>query len=267
MNEKLEKQNTERSPDPLVKYKETNSSLVSFANPMYNINQRIERAETPEEVEKWLKAKELLDNQEERRMQLSEQRKLEFFDEIRLTVFGSLLFISGLIMVFLKMQKPGLALIVLGIYAPMRYPLPEVLKGLSDTLKGLPNIFTNIPSLKKWRAKSMKEMFNEETSNSIFNSQVKKDKSQNIIILFYLGGLIIFFVLVLIKPDVSEGTQEALIILISLIIVFSLSVIKYILEDPQTKLPPINITENITNDRSYNVHHHNENEEQTESKS
>ncbi|MEA5468905.1 hypothetical protein [Spirulina sp. 06S082] len=202
MNEKPEKQDSARSHDPLIKDQKTNFDLVSLTDPTNNaidenIVQRIKEAQTPEEVEQWLQAREQLEIQKERRIQNIEQeknnlqeRRLKIFDEIRLTVFSGLLFSLGVSMVFLKLQQPGLVLIIIGSLKPLKYSIPEISKLLGKI-------------------------------------------SKNISVLAYLFTLIFCFFAILIWADISEGIQQALIIFISLTVLFSLSVIKYILETSQ----------------------------------
>ncbi|MGK7925926.1 MAG: hypothetical protein AB4290_11895 [Spirulina sp.] len=198
MNEKPEPQDLERSSDPLVKYQKTNSDLVSLTEPINNaidesIVRHIQQVETPEDVEKWLQLKDRFELQKERKIQYLEkekkalqERRLKIFDEIRLTIFSGLLFVSGISMVFLKKTEPGLVLIVLAIMKPLKYSIPETF--------------------------------------GLFQEYSQKSR-----VFSYLFTLISLFLAILIWADVSQGTQQVIIIFISLIVLFSLSVIQSIL--------------------------------------
>ncbi|WP_204102968.1 MULTISPECIES: hypothetical protein [Spirulina sp. CCY15215] len=214
MNEKPEQQDLARSPDPLIKDKNTNPDLVPLTDSINNaidesIVRRIKEAQTSEEVTQWLQAREQLEIQKERRIQNIEQeknnlqeRRLKIFDEIRLTVFSGLLFSLGVSMVFLKLQQPGLVLIIIGSLKPLKYSIPEISKLLGKI-------------------------------------------SKNISVLAYLFTLIFCFFAILIWADISEGIQQALIIFISLTVLFSLSVIQHILETSQINNTIENTIENI----------------------
>lgn len=202
MNDAPENKDTERSRDLFTQYKVTNSQEVSWAERIdraleESIVRHIQEAKTPEEIERWLQIKESIEIQKVRKKKHFDEKQKDLWNH-QLKLFDEIR-LTVFSSLFLSL---GVTMIFL------KMPQPGLVLVIMSSLRVLKYSLSEVSDL---------------------SGQFSKKSS----IFAYLLSLISLLFYILIWVDISEGIQQALIVLMSLLVLFLLSIVKYVLEGSQ----------------------------------